>query len=201
MKDISGCVPGYSLDRELDSGAIGHVYLAHSDAAHFPVALKLIPKSIVIVAQLRREIALMKLFDHPNIVKLIDVVETDVSVSIVTRLARNGSLVAHLPSLSIGECMYYFRQMIVALGYLRSLSICHRDLKPANLLVDGGELFVGDFGFSCWTADGMVHDSCGSPHYAAPEVLAGGPYCGFAADVWSAGVILYTMLAVCTFCL
>jgi BR serine/threonine kinase len=195
-------VSGYSLEDELGSGTLGHVYLARSRGSRNPVAIKLFDKSLnsPFLPHLRREIAMMKLFDHPNILKLIDVVETSDTLAMVMRLAQNGSLVNSLHSLTYRESLAYFRQIIDGLDYLHSLSICHRDLKAENVLIDAaGELLIADFGLSCWAPSGAVRRSCGSPHYAAPEVLDGGSYDGFAADVWSSGVILYAMLAVCTF--
>jgi BR serine/threonine kinase len=89
-----------------------------------------------------------------------------------------------------------FRQIIGGLEYLHCHGICHRDLKPENILLDGfNDLKIADFGFARWMRSNIAETSCGSPHYAAPEVVRGIPYDGKAADIWSCGVILFALLA------
>jgi BR serine/threonine kinase len=89
-----------------------------------------------------------------------------------------------------------FRQIVYAVDYLHSRSICHRDLKPENILLNAaGRLCLADFGFARLVHENMAETSCGSPHYAAPEVMRGVPYDGCMADIWSLGVILYALLA------
>jgi serine/threonine-protein kinase HSL1 (negative regulator of Swe1 kinase) len=94
--------------------------------------------------------------------------------------------------------MKYFRQLISALGYCHSFNICHRDLKPENILVSAaGDVKIADFGMAALQQgpDYRLRTSCGSPHYAAPELIKGEPYRGNLVDIWSMGVILYAMLA------
>lgn len=94
--------------------------------------------------------------------------------------------------------MKYFRQLISALGYCHSFNICHRDLKPENILVSGeGDVKIADFGMAALQQgpDYKLRTSCGSPHYAAPELVKGQKYHGNLVDIWSMGVILYAMLA------
>lgn len=94
------------------------------------------------------------------------------------------------------EAVRYFRQMISALGYCHAFGICHRDLKLENLLVDTSlNLKIADFGFAALQpANVLLRTSCGSPHYAAPEIIKGKQYHGDMADIWSCGVILYSFL-------
>jgi serine/threonine protein kinase len=96
------------------------------------------------------------------------------------------------------DAMTFFRQILGAVGYCHSLNICHRDLKPENiLLTKDGKIKIADFGMAALhqSPDHKLKTSCGSPHYAAPEVVKGGTYRGDKTDIWSLGVILYATLA------
>ena len=99
--------------------------------------------------------------------------------------------------LSEREAMRIFRQIIAALSYCHSFHICHRDLKPENILLDrAGNVKLVDFGMAALQpANQWLQTSCGSPHYACPEVIQQQPYRGDLADVWSAGVVLYAMIS------
>ncbi|KAH0794635.1 CAMK family protein kinase [Histomonas meleagridis] len=117
--------------------------------------------------------------------------------------AQNGELFNFLvrkKKLSVELAMDFFRQIVLAIEYLHWHGICHRDLKPENILLDSNnQIKVADFGFARWVKHNITETSCGSPHYAAPEVIKGTPYDGRKADIWSLGVILYALLAVCFF--
>ena len=121
-------------------------------------------------------------------------------IFIVEGYAEHGSLYDVIHSLPRITAIHFFRQMIYGLEYLHTHGICHRDLKPENILLNfANQIWIADFGFARWMPNNVANTSCGSPLYAAPEVIKGIPYDGRIADVWSAGVILYAMLAVCTF--
>ena len=94
------------------------------------------------------------------------------------------------------EAIRIFRQIIAALSYCHSFNICHRDLKPENILIDSnGHVKIVDFGMAALQPQHeRLQTSCGSPHYACPEVISQEPYRGSLADVWSSGVVLYAML-------
>jgi serine/threonine-protein kinase HSL1, negative regulator of Swe1 kinase len=95
------------------------------------------------------------------------------------------------------EAVDYFRQVLSGLSYCHRFNICHRDLKPENLLLDDTKkiIKIADFGMAALNPEGTHLDSsCGSPHYAAPEIIKGKPYVGQRADIWSLGVILYALL-------
>jgi serine/threonine protein kinase len=93
------------------------------------------------------------------------------------------------------EARKYFSQLIKAVTHMHAEGIVHRDLKPENILLMGDQLKVADFGLSSIILDGAgLKTSCGSPNYAAPEVIEGQSYDGTQADVWSCGVILYALL-------
>ena len=95
------------------------------------------------------------------------------------------------------EALHYFQQIISAVNYCHSFNIAHRDLKPENLLLDKARnIKVADFGMAAWEGgNGLLETSCGSPHYASPEVVEGSRYHGYTSDIWSCGVILFALLA------
>jgi 5'-AMP-activated protein kinase catalytic alpha subunit len=95
------------------------------------------------------------------------------------------------------EARKYFQQIISAIEYCHDHGVSHRDIKPENILVDNEKnIKVGDFGLSNYMKDGeFFKTSCGSPNYAAPEVISGLTYCGPEVDIWSCGVVLYALLS------
>jgi serine/threonine-protein kinase HSL1 (negative regulator of Swe1 kinase) len=150
---------------------------------------------------LEREIAVMKLLEHENIVRLYDVWENSNELYLIMEHVKGGELFNYVEKRKVGvpedETILIFRQIIAALLYCHRMHICHRDLKPENILIDPDKLQVKliDFGMAALQADGkLLTTPCGSPHYAAPEVVSAKPYDGKKADVWSCGVILYVML-------
>ena len=154
-----------------------------------------------ILLKIRREISLMRVLNHPHLLKLIDVYESKNRLFIILEYAAHGELFDYLSQqgyLAPEVAMKFFRQIIYGLDYLHSNSICHRDLKLENILLDEHDnLKIADFGFARWMKSNIAETSCGSPHYAAPEVIKGLPYDGRASDIWSCGVILYCLLTVC----
>jgi BR serine/threonine kinase len=168
------------------------------------VAIKILKKAVLgskpnIFAKIQREIALMSLFQHSHVLRLYEILESPRHLYIVLEYADNGELFDLLVAkkrLSEAEGMEIFRQIIYGLEYLHLHGVCHRDLKPENILLDkAGGVKIGDFGFARWMKNGLAKTSCGSPHYTAPEVIRGQPYSGKISDIWSAGVILFTMIA------
>ena len=149
---------------------------------------------------LEREIAVMRLLEHENIVKLFDVWENSNELYLIMEYVDGGELFHYVESrrgLPEDETIYIFRQIVAALLYCHRLHICHRDLKPENILLNQQTLQVKliDFGMAALQPQGrQLSTPCGSPHYAAPEVVSARPYDGKQADVWSCGVILYVML-------
>ncbi|CAD7081056.1 unnamed protein product [Hermetia illucens] len=141
----------------------------------------------------------MKLIDHPHVLGLTDVYENKKYLYLVLEHVSGGELFDYLVKkgrLTPKEARKFFRQIISALDFCHSHSICHRDLKPENLLLDEkNNIKIADFGMaSLQPAGSMLETSCGSPHYACPEVIRGEKYDGRRADVWSCGVILYALL-------
>jgi serine/threonine-protein kinase HSL1 (negative regulator of Swe1 kinase) len=166
-----------------------------NNASPNPTGFKPIPYG------LEREIAVMKLLQHENIVRLFDVWENSNELYLIMEHVKGGELFGYVEARKVGvpedETIFVFRQIIAALLYCHRMHICHRDLKPENILIDPDKLQVKliDFGMAALQADGkLLTTPCGSPHYAAPEVVSAKPYDGKLADVWSCGVILYVML-------
>jgi BR serine/threonine kinase len=209
MQVSAPLIGDYRVVRTLGAGTTSKVKLAEHISTGRRVAIKVVKKSDFahrpsFQQKIEREIALMRLLDHPQILKLIDVFDSPRHLHLVLEYAEHGELFDFLvSSRSLHEsiALDIFRQLIYGLEYLHSRSICHRDLKPENILLDGdGRIRIADFGFARWMRTKIADTPCGSPHYAAPEVIRGQPYDGCAADIWSAGVILFALLAV-RFCL
>uniref|UniRef100_A0AAR2K8A0 Protein kinase domain-containing protein n=1 Tax=Pygocentrus nattereri TaxID=42514 RepID=A0AAR2K8A0_PYGNA len=151
------------------------------------------------ITPVEREIAILKLIEHPHVLKLHDVYENKKYLYLVLEHVSGGELFDYLVKkgrLTPKEARKFFRQIISALDFCQSHSICHRDLKPENLLLDEkNNIRIADFGMaSLQVGDSLLETSCGSPHYACPEVIRGEKYDGRKADVWSCGVILFALL-------
>ncbi|KAG8736545.1 hypothetical protein FRC10_009205 [Ceratobasidium sp. 414] len=149
---------------------------------------------------IHREIVIMKLINHPCIMSLYDLQETENEFYLALEYVEGGELFDYLVSrgrLSEPEALNYFKQIIFGLDYCHRFNISHRDLKPENILLDGDmNIKIADFGMAALeVANGMLETSCGSPHYASPEVVAGKAYHGASSDIWSCGVVLYALLS------
>ncbi|XP_031739944.1 CBL-interacting serine/threonine-protein kinase 3 isoform X3 [Cucumis sativus] len=145
----------------------------------------------------------MKLIQHPHVVQLFEVMGSKTKIFIVLEFVTGGELfdkIVNHGRMSENEARRYFQQLINAVDYCHSRGVYHRDLKPENLLLDAyGNLKVSDFGLSALSQqvkdDGLLHTTCGTPNYVAPEVLNDRGYDGATADLWSCGVILFVLLA------
>ncbi|KAL5103791.1 Serine/threonine-protein kinase MARK2 [Taenia crassiceps] len=193
----------YKLIRTLGSGNFAKVKLAQHITTKKEVAVKVIDKGKLNHASLNklfREVNVMKQLNHPNIVKLYEVIESDRHVYLVMEFAANGELFEYLVSngrMREKDARIKFRQIVSAVQYCHQKNIVHRDLKAENLLLDADyNIKLADFGFSnTFRADKKLDTFCGSPPYAAPELFLGKKYIGPEVDVWSLGVILYTIVA------
>ncbi|KAJ1430192.1 Serine/threonine-protein kinase, active site [Sesbania bispinosa] len=196
----------YEMGRLLGKGTFAKVYYGKEIATGEGVAIKVISKDKVrkegMMEQIKREISVMRLVRHPNIVNLKEVMATKTKILFVMEYIRGGELFAKVEKGKLSEDLTrkYFQQLISAVDYCHSRGVSHRDLKPENLLLDeNGNLKVSDFGLSALPEqlrqDGLLHTQCGTPAYVAPEVLRKRGYDGFKADTWSCGVILYALLA------
>lgn len=192
----------YRLEKTLGKGQTGLVKLGVHCVQGKKVAIKIINREKLtksVLMKVEREIAIMKLIDHPYVLGLMDVYENKKYLYLILEHVSGGELFDYLVKkgrLTPKEARKFFRQIISALDFCHSHSICHRDLKPENLLLDDkNNIKIADFGMaSLQPAGSMLETSCGSPHYACPEVIRGEKYDGRKADVWSCGVILYALL-------
>ncbi|KNZ72467.1 putative serine/threonine-protein kinase HSL1 [Termitomyces sp. J132] len=148
-----------------------------------------------------REITMMKLMNHPNIMRIYDVYEGEKELFLVLEYVEGGELFDFLVNrgrLPPGEALAYFKQIIYGLNYAHTFSIIHRDLKPENILIASISpplIKIADWGMAAFAHPSLQLDtSCGSPHYASPEIVNGLSYKGNATDIWSCGVILYALL-------
>ncbi|KAE8733105.1 CBL-interacting protein kinase 33 [Hibiscus syriacus] len=204
---IKRCVGKYEVGRTIGEGTFAKVKFARNSETGEPVALKILDKEKVLkhkmAEQIKREIATMKLIRHPNVVRLYEVIGSKTKIFIVLEFVTGGEpfdkIVNH-GRMREDEARRYFQQLINAVDYCHSRGVYHRDLKPENLLLDAYDnLKVSDFGLSALSQqvreDGLLHTTCGTPNYAAPEVLNDRGYDGATADLWSCGVILFVLLA------
>ncbi|XP_047435926.1 serine/threonine-protein kinase BRSK2-like isoform X5 [Mugil cephalus] len=192
----------YRLEKTLGKGQTGLVKLGVHCVTCQKVAIKIVNReklSESVLMKVEREIAILKLIEHPHVLKLHDVYENKKYLYLVLEHVSGGELFDYLVKkgrLTPKEARKFFRQIISALDFCHSHSICHRDLKPENLLLDEkNNIRIADFGMaSLQVGDSLLETSCGSPHYACPEVIRGEKYDGRKADAWSCGVILFALL-------
>ncbi|OVA07799.1 Protein kinase domain [Macleaya cordata] len=219
----------YELGRTIGEGTFAKVKFAKNTETGENVAIKVLAKSTILkhkmVDQIKREISIMKIVRHPNIVRLHEVLSSRTKIYIILEFVTGGELfdkIVRLLKISIFEVLEnfhsfitvmamqvhqgrlneyesrrYFQQLIDAVDYCHSKGVYHRDLKPENLLLDSqGNLKILDFGLSALPEQGvLLRTTCGTPNYVAPEVLSHQGYDGSIADVWSCGVILYVLMA------
>ncbi|KQK03246.1 CBL-interacting protein kinase 5 [Brachypodium distachyon] len=196
----------YELGRMLGQGTFAKVYHARHLASNQSVAIKVIDKEKVLrvgmIEQIKREISIMRLVRHPNVVHLHEVMASKSKIYFAMEYVRGGELFGKVARGRLKEdaARKYFQQLIGAVDFCHSRGVYHRDLKPENLLVDEhGNLKVSDFGLSalkeCQKQDGLLHTTCGTPAYVAPEIINKKGYDGAKADIWSCGIILFVLLA------
>jgi protein-serine/threonine kinase len=199
----------YILGSTLGEGEFGKVKLCFRKDGSQPsqVAIKFIrrdsiPKGSERESKVHREINALKRLSHPNIIKLEEVLQNDKYIGIVLEYASGGELFDYILQhryLKDSLACRLFAQLVSGVYYMHSKGIVHRDLKLENLLLDKHKnIVITDFGFvNSFTVESeLMKTSCGSPCYAAPElVISNEPYEARKVDVWSCGVILYAMLA------
>eukprot|EP01018_Ginkgo_biloba_P023345 Gb_33333 [translate_table: standard] len=197
----------YEFGRILGEGSFAKVRLAKHVETGRNMAIKVLNKERILkdkmVEQIKREISTMKLVKHPNIVQLSEVMASKTKIYFVLEYVTGGELfnkIAQQGKLKEDDARKYFQQLINAVDYCHSRGVYHRDLKPENLLLDAkGNLKISDFGLSALSQqvreDGLLHTTCGTPNYVAPEVIVDKGYDGAKADLWSCGVILFVLMA------
>ncbi|KAM0853693.1 hypothetical protein ACQ4PT_050920 [Festuca glaucescens] len=199
----------YELGRLLGRGTFAKVYHARSLVGGEPVAVKVLDKPEMAATagmdeRVIGEVSAMRRLRHPNVLRLHEVLATRTKVYLVMELAPGGDLLSRLAALpqrrlSEPAARRVFLQLASALIYCHARGVTHRDVKPQNVLIDAdGNLKVCDFGLAALPEshrdDGHLHTACGTPAFAAPEVLRRKAYDGVKADAWSCGVILFILL-------
>ncbi|XP_068238962.1 5'-AMP-activated protein kinase catalytic subunit alpha-2 isoform X2 [Palaemon carinicauda] len=193
----------YQIGNTLGSGTFGKVKYGEHILTGTKVAIKILNrrtiKNLDMVSKIKREITNLKLFRHPHIIKLYQVISTPTDIFMVMEYASGGELFDYIKEkgkLKESEARRFFQQIISGVDYCHRHMVVHRDLKPENLLLDHNlHVKIADFGLSNMMVDGeFLRTSCGSPNYAAPEVISGKLYAGPEVDVWSCGIILYALL-------
>ncbi|XP_071214339.1 MAP/microtubule affinity-regulating kinase 4-like isoform X1 [Salvelinus alpinus] len=196
-------IGNYRLLKTIGKGNFAKVKLARHILTGKEVAIKIIDKNQLNPTSLQklfREVRIMKGLNHPNIVQLFEVIETENTLYLIMEYASGGEVFDYLVShgrMKEKEARATFRQIVSAVHYCHLKNIVHRDLKAENLLLDAdSNIKIADFGFSNeFTMGNKLDTFCGSPPYAAPELFQGKKYDGPEVDIWSLGVILYTLVS------
>eukprot|EP01062_Namystynia_karyoxenos_P051697 TRINITY_DN4072_c0_g4_i1.p1 TRINITY_DN4072_c0_g4~~TRINITY_DN4072_c0_g4_i1.p1 ORF type:complete len:406 (+),score=112.90 TRINITY_DN4072_c0_g4_i1:105-1220(+) len=192
----------YEIQSNMQSGPASSVRLVVDTEDQTRWACKIIDKSRSWgeeeARHYQQQIAAMKRLQHRNVVQLREVLQTDKHLYVVMELCAGGDLFDRIVSeqkLSEDVARRYFQQLICGLEHCHAQGVVHRDLRPESLLLgQDGMLKIGSFSFAATPDGAQLDEACGSPGYVAPEVLSGA-YTGFPADVWSAGIVLFAMLA------
>ncbi|KAL3681913.1 hypothetical protein R1sor_024869 [Riccia sorocarpa] len=193
----------YKVGKTIGLGSFGKVKIAEHSLTGQKVAIKILHRKKIreqnMDKRVRREIKILRLIMHPHIIRLYEVIEGPSHIFLVLEYLKCGELFDYIIEkgrLSECEARRLFQQILSGVEYCHSNMVVHRDLKPENLLLDAKcNIKIADFGLSNIMRDGhFLNTSCGSPNYAAPEVISGKLYAGPEVDVWSCGVILYALL-------
>mmetsp|Transcript_43116 Transcript_43116/g.106452 ORF Transcript_43116/g.106452 Transcript_43116/m.106452 type:complete len:441 (-) Transcript_43116:448-1770(-) len=198
----------FKLGRTLGTGAFGKVKLGVHNQTKERIAVKVVPREKLqdkrLQANMAREIRMMKLLRNEHIIRLYDVVVARTKIYLAMEYADGGDMLAHVNSrkpLTEEEAATIFVQVIDGVGFCHKLGVCHRDLKLENLLICGDKVKIADFGLANYApppttnAGSFMETHCGSPLYAAPELLRNtAAYDATKVDVWSLGVVLYALV-------
>ena len=203
LKNPISSIDQYKLGEKLGEGTFGTVYLATHKLTKQKVAIKIIEKKKlrkeIDKIRLEREITILKKLHHSNIINLYSTIETNSQIYLIQEYASGKELFDYIiqkKKLCEKETLKYFQQIISGIEYIHKLGICHRDLKPENIILTlNNEIKIIDFGLSnFYNKNQLLKSVCGSPCYAAPEILKGNIYSGLKIDIWSCGIILYMMI-------
>ena len=195
----------FDYNTKLGEGRFGKVRLAIHKLTNEKVAIKIIDKNQIKLKEQRQridsEIQILKELNHYNICKLYSIIENEERIYLIQEYIQGNDLNFFInqkekPLIKERKVCQYFRQIISAVEYLHKLGIAHRDLKPENILINkNNDIKLIDFGLSKIFSKGeLLKTPCGSPYYAAPEMVKGNKYNGLNSDIWSLGIILYLML-------
>ena len=191
----------YKCIKTIGEGTFGKVKLAKHIPTGEKVAIKILEKSLIHdsseLERIEKEIKYLKLFNHPNIIQIYEVIENSQKFCIIMEYAQGGELFNYIvekEKLDEKEASFYFCQILHAVEAIHQKKICHRDIKPENLLFTSNKILkLIDFGLSN-EYENLLSTPCGSPCYASPEIILGENYDGLSIDLWACGVILFAML-------
>ena len=196
----------FMIKEVIGEGAYATVRLGINNQTKEQVAIKIMEKNKIVQEEekvkIEREKELHKNLRHPNIVHLYSVIEKDDKIYLIMEYIKGKELFDYIvkkKKLTENESCLFFQQIISGIEYLHKIKYVHRDIKPENLLIneETKELKIIDFGFSniCSNPNkNLLESACGSPFYAAPEMLNGEKYRAPPVDIWSCGIVLYTMI-------
>ena len=202
--EYSKMIGNYILFDQIGMGTFSKVTKAVHILTEQVVAVKILEKEKIEddidVERIIREIEILKNINHPNIAQMFETYSTVHNIYLMMEYIEGGDLFDYINKkvyLPEQKACYIFRQLIGVIEYLNTMGISHRDIKPENILLnkDKTNIKVIDFGLSNYcNGKTLLHSSCGSPCYASPEMLSGEPYQGITTDLWSSGIVLYSML-------
>lgn len=193
----------YKFVKLIGKGAFGKVTLGIHKLTGKYVAIKTIDKTLIQDDYSRwkvlQEVHLLKKIWHSNIIRLLEVFESQKHLLMVMEYAGGGDLLKFLKErgpMKESDAKFVFKQIVYGLSHIHCWSVLHRDIKLDNILLDCVTgVKICDFGVSKIMKKGvLVNESCGTPAYLAPEIVKEEGYWGFSVDVWSLGVLLYAML-------
>ena len=193
----------FTFGDKIGEGTFGIVRKATHILTGESVAIKILDKTKLKTptdkTRLEREISILKHLHHPNIINLYQVINTNYTIYLIQEYVCGKELLSHIISkrkLNESEACKYFQQIISGIEYMHRMCVAHRDIKPENILITfTKEIKIVDFGLSNTYKKGtFLSTACGSPCYAAPEMLEGKKYRGLSVDIWSCGTVLYMML-------
>ena len=195
------CLKGYNFIKKIGSGATSEVYLVKCNKSLKSFACKVIKRNslndIYALSGLERELRLHKMLNHPNIVKLSDVIYTEEKIFLIMDYCANGDLLQQMhenPFFIQVNILKIIRQLLSALSYIHSKNIAHHDIKPENILFDDQyNAYLSDFGCA---ADEITDSQYigGTPEYMAPEIISGSAKDRRKGDIWSLGVIIHEIV-------
>ena len=200
-KENTDRLRNYKFIKTIGEGTFGKVKLSIHLLTNEYVAIKILEKSRITdkeeLERIEKEIKYLKLFNHPNIIQIYEVIEDEKNFYIVMEFVPCGELFNYIVKkerLKEKEASFFYSQIIHGLSEINKKKICHRDIKPENLLLDEKKIIkIIDFGLSNEYID-ILDTQCGSPCYAAPEIIRGIKYNGLMVDLWASGIILFAML-------
>jgi len=196
-------IDDYLIKDTIGKGTFSTVKLGENIKTKEKVAIKILNKEKIKanedLIRIKREIKILSMMDHPNIIKTYKITENEKNYYIIMEYCDGGELFNYIvekEKLDENEASMFFFQLINALEYIHSLGIAHRDLKPENLLlVENKIIKIIDFGLSNYfNGEKKLETPCGSPSYASPEIIKGENYNGFSIDIWASGIIMFAML-------